>query len=121
MYGQPAAGRFGKFHLRRESMCKRFFIFVTCLFAISCGSVYPSSNEATYNASTSGYGKRVYVASDQLMCSNCGIFVLLEDSNGNLSKILVPQLSWDENGLFVLAEHIPLPEAAWCRLGHNAC
>ena len=81
-----------------------------------CSTAYAAS---TYNSSESD--QKVYLASDQLICSDSGIFVFLEDANGLLSKILVPQISWDENGLFVLAESIPLPQATWCRRGHHAC
>jgi hypothetical protein len=102
-------------------MFRKFFIFVICLFATSYGIVYSSSYNTTYSASTSDDIEKVYIASDQLVCSDHGIFALLEDSNGNLSKILVPQVSWDGQGLFVLAEHLPLPEADWCPRGHKAC
>jgi hypothetical protein len=76
-------------------MFKIFLIFATCLFATSYGTLYSSSYDATYSASTSGDTEKIYIVSDRLICSDHGIFVLLEDSNENLSKILVPQVSWD--------------------------
>ena len=86
-----------------------------------CTALTASSSNLNYQLAVSNSHEKVYISSDQIVCSDRGLFLLLEIEEGSLAKILVPQINWDENGLFVLAEHIPLPQAAWCRLGHPAC
>jgi hypothetical protein len=53
---------------------------------------------------------KVYVSADKMIVSDKGIFILLENEDSMLTKVLVPQVNCDENGLFVLAEYIPLPQ-----------
>lgn len=101
-------------------MMKKFLIIAISALTLMNGTIYSSSYEADSDA-VSNCGEKVYIDAEQLVCSDGGIFVLLEDENGYLSKILIPQVNWDQNGLFVLSAYIPLPEAAWCRRGHKAC
>lgn len=66
-------------------------------------------------------GDRIYFTPDQFILSDKGIFVLLEDVNGMLVKVLISQVNFEEAGLFVLAEHLPSPQADFCRYGHPVC
>lgn len=95
-------------------MFKTLLSIFVCIFVIICGKTYALSNDASTES-------KMYITSDQLVFSNYGIFVLLENTDGYLSKILIPQINWDENGLFVAKEYLPDPQAAWCRNGHHAC
>lgn len=62
-----------------------------------------------YSSLNSADGK-IYFSADQLIISDQGIFALLEDANELLLKVFVPQLNYDENGLYILADQIFLPE-----------
>jgi hypothetical protein len=64
---------------------------------------------------------KAYFTADQFIMTDKGIFVILQVSNGMLAKVLVTQVNFDATGLFVLAEHFPSPQMAFCRLGHPAC
>lgn len=62
---------------------------------------------------------KVYISSDQLVCSDNGIFVLLESADRLLAKISVSQVQFDAYGLFVLNSNIPAPQAVMrCPKGH---
>lgn len=92
-------------------MLRGFFFFVACMATFFCNSINAAAD----------VDQKVYLASEQVICTNHGIFVLLENLEGNLTKILVPQVNWDANGLFIYADYLPSPEAAYCRHGHFAC
>lgn len=94
-----------------KNILGRIFVFV---FIIVCSKTFALSSDVSNEC-------KLYITSDQLVLSDYGIFVLLENADGYLSKILVPQVNWDENGLFVAREYLPDPQAAWCRNGHKAC
>jgi hypothetical protein len=87
------------------------FAILLCVFSLN----------TVYGMNCHTDDEKFYISSEQLICSDSGIFVLLENVEGDLFKILVPQISWDTDGLFVLTEFIPLPNADWCPRGHKAC
>lgn len=102
---------------------RKIFIFVTFLLSMFSAQIFMQeircdSFDVDYS-SLNFNDDKVYISSDQLICSDNGIFILLQDSNGILAKTSVPQVNYDDNGLFVLATNIPLPQALMrCPNGH---
>ncbi len=96
---------------------KKFFILTLFLFTLFSGKMF--SQDVFYE--TDYINSKVYITSDQLVVSDKGLFVLLEDASGLLTKTLVPQVNYDENGLFISAEHLPSPQVLErCPKGHVA-
>jgi hypothetical protein len=88
----------------------RLLFLMVCILSVFGNSIYASDGD-----------QKVYLASEQVICTDHGIFVLLKSSEGYLEKVLISQINYDGNGLFVYANLLPTPEAAWCRNGHKAC
>lgn len=54
---------------------------------------------------------KIYISSDKILVTEKGIFVLFEGNDSTLTKVAVQQVNYDDNGMFVQVEHIPLPLA----------
>lgn len=54
--------------------------------------------------------EKIYLTTDQVVLSDCGIYILLKDVYGSLVKVQVPQLGGNEIGLYISTEFIPSPQ-----------
>ena len=85
---------------------KKFFILAMCLFSMFVGKAFSQGVCEKSSASLGAIDEKVYFNSDQILLSDGGIFLLLQDSDGALVKVLVPQVNHDGSGLFVLTEYV---------------
>ncbi|NGX61612.1 MAG: hypothetical protein K940chlam9_01099 [Chlamydiae bacterium] len=111
-------------------MCAKFSLFMLLLlamFSVSSAQTVEQKQQSSFEIDDSTLnciGDKIYLTQDSLIVSDEGIFLLIKDHNGMEVEIMVSQLNFDSNGLFVLAEQIG-SALGTCRnnhsIWHSAC
>lgn len=89
---------------------------VLCLTHITWMEATCSNNVNTYNSFSNEYSEvldKIYIQPFQLEITDEGIFILIQDE-----KVLVRQLSCDENGIYFQTEHLDTITDK-CKNGHK--
>ena len=92
-------------------------LLLLTMFSVSLAQATEQKQQAEFDIDYSTLNcveNKIYFTHDHLILSDEGIFLLLQDQNGMEVEIMISQLNFDANGLFVLAEQI----GGTCRNNH---